>query len=166
MAQKPEHVGPDDVTLGPQGREGHVCTLLNLMLAPVAASCPEGHPLSVLLRGMKTFLCSVTMLNLCWRFSLSAEGKQTCTLAAPSCSQFEFNRKRSLHKDAKVETRLYRVSIPEEMWPKTQNHDVLEHWSWTRVTALAYAVSNSSLNHLFCANIKHSGWKYKAAQGL
>lgn len=82
--------------LGTQGWEGHVCTLLNLMLAPVVASCPEGHPLSVLLRGMKTFLCSFTCLSLCWRFSLSPEEKQACTLAALSCSQFEFNMKRML----------------------------------------------------------------------
>lgn len=95
-----------DVILGAQGKEGHVCSLLNLMLAAVAASYLEGHPLSVLLRRTKTFLRSVTHLNLCWRFSLSAEGKQAGTWAAPSCSQFELNMKRSLHKDAEVETRL------------------------------------------------------------
>lgn len=46
----------------------------------------------------------------------SAEGKQTCTLAAPfSCSQFEFNMKKCLHKDAKVGTWLSVVGAHEQI---------------------------------------------------
>lgn len=51
-------------------------TLLKLTLAQVAASCPEGCPLSVLLRWMKMLLCLVIHLVLCWKLLLLQQSQQ------------------------------------------------------------------------------------------
>lgn len=49
------------------------------------------------------------MLEVAAPAAVSAEGNQTWTLAASSCNIFEFNVKKSLHRDAEVETRLSTV---------------------------------------------------------
>lgn len=109
-----EHLGPGDVILGTERQEGqHGLHSLEANAGSGGCKLPWGmSPFSLAAMNENVTMLSYppcSVLEVAAPAAESAEGEQTCTLAAPSCRQFEFNMKKSLHKDAKVETRLSTV---------------------------------------------------------
>ena len=111
LETRAEHVGPGDVILGTEGWEGqHGLHSLEANGGSGGCKLPWGpSPFSLAAVNENITMLSYPPHSVLQVAAPAAEGKQTCTLAAPSCSQFEFNVKESLHKDAKVETRLFTV---------------------------------------------------------
>lgn len=112
METRAEHVGPGDMILGhTEGQHGLHFLEANIGLG--SCKLPWGpSPFNLTAVNENITMLSYPsrpVLEVAATAAESAKGKQTCTLAAPSCSQFAFNMKKSLHKDAKLETRLSTV---------------------------------------------------------